>query len=246
MESKKPVLGDHVRQGKVLKPPITQLGVFEETSWIQSTMPELLWIGLVFEKFELKSSVELCLSLSQKAEAQAASDSAASFALTSSFDSLTDAGRSQVVKDLDESGELPMLREALAPLVSMYPECPLSFLASEKLPDPVQVMPTFKDFLASLYNKRDRLSVLMQAQAVYTLGASGRLFLKEGTSLGNLDELRFYPHTTESKRVGASVCAACNMFVRHSLDSHDSGWAAYFWRRSFEIDHCDYSLPYDL
>lgn len=246
MESRKPVLGDHVRQGKVLKPPITQLGVFEETSWLQSTMPELLWIGLVFEKFDLKSSVELCLSVSQKAEAQAEGDSAASFALTSSFDALTDAGRSQVIKDLDESGELPMLREALAPLVSIYPECPLAFLASEELSDPSNVMPTFKDFLAGLYNKRARLPVLMQAQAVYTLGASGRLFIKEGSSLGNLDELRFYPHTTESKRVGASVCATCNMVVRHSLDGHDSGWASYFWRRGFEIDPCDYSLPYDL
>lgn len=246
MKASKPVLGDHVRQGKVLKPPITQLGVFEETSWTQSTMPELLWIGLVFESLDLKSGVELCLSVSQKAEAQAESDNAPCFALTSSFDSLTDAGREQLVKDLDASGQLSLLRQAIDPLASMYPECPLAFLVSEDLPDLVEVIPVFKEFLAGLYNKRDRLPVLMQAQAVYTLGASGRLFIKEGTSLGNLDELRFYPDTDESRRVGAGICAACNMFIRHSLDIHDSGWAAYFWRRSFELDKCEYLLPYDL
>ena len=169
-----------------------------------------------------------------------------SFALTSSFDTLTDAAKNQLVDDLYVSGELVPLRNALDPLIALYPECPLSFLASEELPGPAEVMPTFKDFLAGLYNKRDRLPVLMQAQAVYTLGATRRLFIQEGTSLGNLDELRFYPHTTESKRVGASICATCNMVVRFSLDDHDSGWASYFWRRGFEIDHCEYSLPYDL
>ncbi|WP_456428198.1 hypothetical protein [Rhodocaloribacter sp.] len=246
MKANKPVLGDHVREGKVLKPPITQLGRFKETSWTRSTMPELLWIGLVFDRLDLKPGVELCLSVSQKAEAQAESDSAQCFALTSSFDSLTDVGRDKLIKDLDASGQLSVLRQALDPLASMYPECPLAFLASESLPDPAEVTPAFKGFLAGLYNKRGRLPVLMQAQAVYSLGASGRLFIKEGTSLGNLDELRFYPHTAESKRVGASICAACNAIVGQSLDSHDSGWAAYFWQRGFELDQCEYSLPYDL
>ncbi|MEO1074762.1 MAG: hypothetical protein AAFX41_02220 [Bacteroidota bacterium] len=246
MKPKKTVLGDHVRKGKVLKPPITQVAEIGETSWLRSTMPELLWIGLIFDKLDLKSGVELCLSVSQKAAAQAASESSVSFALTSSFDTLTDAGKSQLVGDLNDSGELALLREALDPLVSLYPECPLSFLASEELPDPAEVMQAFKGFLAGLYNKRDRLPVLMQAQAVYTLGASGRLRIQEGSSLGNLDELRFYPHTEESKRVGAGICAACNMFVRFSLDDYDAGWAAYFWRRGFELDGCDYSLPYKL
>lgn len=244
MKAEKPILGDHTRKGKVLIPPITQLGVFEAISWTGSTMPELLWIGLVFNKFDLKSGVELCLSVSQKAADRAEASNEICFALASAFDTLSPEAKKLTAQDLKVSGEIIQLRSAIDSLVSLYPECPLSFLASSDLPEPSTVIPEFKELLSTLFNKRGRLPVLMQAQAVYTLSASGRLVIQEGSSLGNLDELRFYPSTTESKKVGAGICAACNVLAGQSLKCHDSGWAPYFWRRGFELDDCEYELPY--
>lgn len=247
MPTKKDILGDHVRQGKVFKPPLSQFNIVDKFSWTKVTMPELLWIGLVFERFGMKESVDLCLSLAQEAEAEAEDGKGFCFAFTSSFDVLDNAQREAVRNELETSTKLSRLRTALKPLVRLYPGCPLRFLFDEDLEmDAAPNLDYFKTFLGSLFNKRDRTPVLMQAQAVYTLGASGRLFIKEGTSLGNLDELRLYPNTPESKKVGALVCAACNMLVGQTLEEHDSGWAKYFWERGYELDDCEYELPYEI
>lgn len=248
MSKKKAVLSDHVRQGKVFKPPMSQLGVFEATSWRETTMPELLWIGLVLDRFELKHSIDLTLSLAQEAETRSSDRKALCFAFTSSYDVLSARDKAELSSTLMKKGELDPLREALAPMKWFYPECPLTFLYegdSMFLNPPPTALSDFKRFLAGLYNKRGRVSVLMQAQAVYMLGMAGRLFIQQGTSLGDLNALSAYPDTTESLKVGASVCAACNMLVRTSLEAHDSHWADYFWDCSFEMDGCEYDLPYE-
>lgn len=245
---KKSVLGDHHREGKVFKPPMSQLGVFEETSWTETTMPELLWIGLVFDSYDTPRAIELALSLAEISEERYTGAEGPVFAFASSYAALGKAEQDSVRKHLSEE-EVMLLRNALETLICFYPECPLDFLFESK-PSAVDLdtgsLERFKKFVASLYDKRGRAAVFMQAQAVYILGMAGRLFIKEGLSLGDLNELRSYPETRESKKVGASVCAACNMLVRMSHSEHDSNWSDYFWARGFELENCQYDLPYEI
>jgi hypothetical protein len=60
MSKKKPVLGDHKKQGKVLIPPFTYLvGPLQDVSWISTMIPELCWIALIHEKHGSRHAVEL-------------------------------------------------------------------------------------------------------------------------------------------------------------------------------------------
>jgi hypothetical protein len=82
------VLSDHTREGKIFKTPFTKLGPFEETSWLRTTMPEMLWIGLLLSANSLRTGVEFCLSCSKSARKSVGDDSPLWFAAMSSFDAL--------------------------------------------------------------------------------------------------------------------------------------------------------------
>lgn len=249
MNKQKPILSDHIRQGKLFKPPLSQIGVLQETSWKETTMPELLWLGLVLQEHGLRKSIELTLSLAREAEAYRAESKALCFAFTSSYGILSDGQKANIRGILAERGELNPLCTALALMKELYPDCPLNFIHADDSYSNTVVssgLEIFKGFLGTLYNKRDRVPVLMQAQAVYIMGALGRLVVQRGSALGDLNALVSYPKTEESKIVGATVCAMCNWFSGMTLSAFDSGWAQYFWERNFEMDPCEYSLPYEL
>jgi len=212
-------------------------------------MPELIWLGLILDKYHLRLGIDLGLSVAATARDLSQDNDVFCFAFTSSFDALSSAECDNVREELKRKNDLTRIQSALAPLVSFYPECPLNFLFDESdliRSTPDDSLSSFKIFMASLYDKRSRLPVLMQAQAVYIFGTSGRLHIKEGSNLQNIEELKNYPDTEESLAVGASICATCNMLVGQSLEAYSSVWSKYFWRRGFELDECEYELPYEL
>ena len=57
------VLSDHKKVEKRFIPPLLQLGPLGEIKWIDCILPELLWIGLLNEYYDLSKGAELGLSL---------------------------------------------------------------------------------------------------------------------------------------------------------------------------------------
>jgi hypothetical protein len=150
---------------------------------------------------------------------------------------------------LSETNELADIERALAPLVHFYPECPYRHLFEDQpieLPDKTAALRSFKGVLESLYVKQGRAATLVQGTAVYIALVTGKVMLTESVSLGNLEAITDYPQTEESQGVGASVRAMCNFLIGNSSGKSDARWAEYFWNRGFELESCDYNLPYQL
>lgn len=251
MNQKKPksgILSDHTKVGKVFKPPLMQLEKLEETSWVKSTLPELLWIGLILENCGLQSGVDLCLALAREAQKIQSEDQNNWFAATSSYTALTAHSKNIVRQRLLELNKSQPIRKALSSLIYFYPECPLAFLFKDFVMDlsvEEDALTEFKEILASMYSKRDRLPIWVQ-EGVYIALVAQKLHVPQESGIANLEAVTDYPDTEESLRVGASVCAICNMLIGMTLQESNSGWSDYFWQRGFEIDNCEYQLPYDL
>jgi hypothetical protein len=248
-ESNSEVLGDHTREGKLLKPPLSRLPL-EETSWAEQTLPELLWIGLLQKKYGLARGVALSLALADTAnQAKANTSSKLWFAATSSYAALEEGEWDRVRRMLRDSGKLDEVARALTPLLYFYPGCPFTQLLTYTPPRPSdedQALRGLKNLLESLFNKYERDAVLTQATAVYIALATGKLTLAGSTNLENLESVKEFPHTEESRMVAASVRSTCNFLIGMAVEQFDSGWALYFWKRGFEIDSCEYELPYEL
>jgi len=248
-KSNKGVLSDHKRVGKVFKPPLTHLGRFEETNWLQYTMPELLWIALLLEKCGLRNGVDLCLELALEAQKLEDGDSKCWFAATSSYSALTGENKNILRKKLSGYSKLKYIQDALEPLIHFYPKCPLSFLfEDEDMNESMgsRELSSFKEILSSMYSKRDRLPILVQTQGVYIALVSQKLRITKDSAMANLEAVLDYPNSEESLRIGATVCATCNMLIGELPEEGAKEWPNYFWQRGFELEDCEYQLPYDL
>ena len=247
LSNKYDILQDHVRHGRIFKPPLRQLGRVEETKWYETTMPELLWIGMVLDHYPLTTGIDISCQLVQEAENVEEHNDGLHFASISSYDALSEDAKASLTRTLSDKGILELLKNALMQMPLLYPECPINFFYQDNSKsaglDGYADIDYMKGLVERLFPKRDRLPVLVQAQAVYTLAAVGRLKIAQGVSLGNLNALASYPNTDESRKVAASVCATCNMIIPMSLETHDAGWSRYFWKRNFEITDCEYEEP---
>jgi hypothetical protein len=242
-------LEGHTREGKLFKTPLSDLPL-EETSWVKQTLPELLWIGLLQETYGIRRGVVLSLSLAEAAtQAKSSTQGLLWFAATSPYATLEDDEWRKVYQTVENSGNLDDLVRALAPLVRFYPECPFVHLFAQvprQLTDNGKPLSEFKDLLESLYDKQERVATLVQTTAAYLALTTQKVALAEGVSLGNPEAVKDYPRTEESRKVAASVRAMCNFLIGTTLKEFDSGWALYFWNRGFELEHCEYELPYEL
>lgn len=249
MDNKQKVLREHKRKGKLLQPPLSQIGVMSEASWKERTLPELLWIGLVFHCHGVQEGVELTHAVAKEADKFRKEGAATCFAFTSPYGALSSDEKFEILERLRDEGKQPKLAEALAPLATLYPEFPLSFLCEPRNDMAAQATSDrefMRSFIDPLYRKRDRLPVLMQAQVVYIMGSLGRLVVQKGSALGDLNSLSDYPDTEESKVVGATVCATCNGFIGVGAESEAFDWPKCFWERNFSEDNCVVDLPYSL
>src|SRR5215831_11942092 len=89
-EKPRAVLADHSRRGKKLVPPyVATLGRPENISWVNTIIPEVIWIGLLHETFGQVRGTELALNLARTAESYAKNDRKRFFAAASDFEILS-------------------------------------------------------------------------------------------------------------------------------------------------------------
>jgi len=236
------VLLDHKLIGKRFVPPMLEVtGGMAFVNWVEQMLPELLWLGLLNARHSTKGP-SLAVAL-MKAGTDATGDSPKDwFATTSSYLRLSEEQRGTVVSSLLQTGDLEPIREAIAQLVSFYPECPLGFLFTDRSPAVLEQyrpdIKAFKTTLFSLMNRWDRPATLAQASAVYLGFVSGKLKVMEGMALANFPEIAKFPTTEESQIIAGSVRAAVSMLFGIHQGSKASTWSVYFWNRGFELQPC--------
>lgn len=200
------------------------------------------------EYYDLSKGAELGLSLARVALKTRDQNSKKWFAPISSFIVLTDEQKNDVIKLLKLSNELRELKQALIPLISFYPTCPLAFLFEGKVPNfenSKENLEQFKLLLSGLFNRWEKRATLVQASAIYIAFATDLLQVAKGSALANFPAVAEFPNTEESRGVSASVRAAVNQFFgTHFYDSLTT-WPSYFWNRGLELEPCDYQGVYE-
>lgn len=139
------------------------------------------------------------------------------------------------------------MQTGLDDFLQLYPECPLWRFMPGKPAGAVDIsyLERFESRLGDLGDKRSRLGVLVQAQAVYIAFVSGRMKVVRGLALADFPEVVKYPDTPRSLEVGAAICATVNLLGGQMLPEYVANeWVLYFWRRSFDLrpfkfDHLD-------
>lgn len=241
-EKRLSLLLDHKKVGKKFIPPILQLGPFTDVKWTDLILPEILWLGLLNYAYGKAKGAELGLKFAQAAVKVFTAEPVPWFGSTTSYISLDETQKAQILKILQEEHHLEPLRKALVPFPLFYPQCPLNFLyeSAAKFPrKPEQFLEEFKQFLSTLFDRTTEFTTFMQANGVYIAFITGKLVVSPDVSLANFPEIEKYPHTEESKRVATGVRAVLNMAFGTLFEGKTSLWAGYFWNRGLELQPCD-------
>ena len=235
------VLADHKKVGKKFIPPfIAELGPLSEVRWANDLVPELIWLALLNEGHGLKTGVDLARRLALAAVDARGEKRASWFALASAFAKLEASERKAVVAKLEEDGAAEQIREALSPLLTFYPECPLNFLFADVPKSADTSLEKFKDVLMVFFDRQDTLATFGQATAVYIAFVSNMLKVFKGLALANFPAIEEFPNTEESQRVASAVRSTVMMFYGNFKTEHSAAWISYFWKRGLDLDDCKF------
>lgn len=236
------ILSDHKKVGKILVPPLLQLGKFNYVKWIDTILPEILWLGLINEYFGLQVGTEIGLSLAKEAADLVNINRKSYFAATGSYINLTSEQKKTIVENLKHRDTLTYLQESLYSLVYLYPECPLKFLFDDSFSISESKdfhLKRYKLHLGKFFDNESKPCVFMISSAIYIAFATDMLKVLKGTSLANFPAVKDYPLTEESKRIASSMEATINVFFGTETFDIPSAWSKYFWNRGLELQTCE-------
>lgn len=240
------ILSDHKKVGKKLLPPFNyMLGGLREISYIDSIIPELIWIALLQDRCGRKEGVELARAFSKAAIESAVHEKKVFFGHVSAYAELSEEERESALTSLEQTGDLERLRQVLMPLISFYPECPLSFLFPGGVPalqNRDRALSEFKLLLNELYDRTSRTAVFALATFMYLgfLGDAVKVF--ENLTLAKFDEIEKYPSTDLSKQIASGIRSFALVFFGRFAEEKPSPWPRYFWNQGLKLEKCEFGV----
>lgn len=241
---RKKVLANHKKIRKEFIPPLLQFNNIEPISWINYILPELLWIGLLNDYYGLAEGAELSLSVAKAAFNTKRKGKTRWFAPTSSYRDLSAIQKKKAIETLRSDHRLDKVKSALLPFALFYEKFPLNFLFENRNPkfgNESKIMNRLKRCLSHLFNRRNKASTFVQANAIYIAFCTEIFKVKSGLAIANFPAIERYPQTEESKRIAASVRASLNMFFGSQINYKPTSWPKYFWNHGFELEKCDFN-----
>lgn len=235
-KKKKKVLDSYKQVGSKFIAPMNQFNM-SPVSFYRRALPELIWWDVIADQVSLRFSITLSEAIGSFFKERKPSLPIWG-AFISEYKGLTEEIFDDLKTHLDNEGLLKPTQDALDNFFRLYPKCPLIPLLDAPPSQGIDIayLGRFEKRLEELEYKRSKAAVMMQSHAIYTGFVTGKLKVFKGIRLGNLNELKDYPNTEESKAVGGSVCAAINAFTHNLTPEFKKGtWAVYFWERSYEF-----------
>lgn len=243
-KDRKRVLSDHKKVKKRLVPPfVYRLAdrsiLLQPTKWIDNILPEILWLGILNERYGVKNGTALALTLAKSSMSISKSSNRKFFSI-SAYEQFNPEQQDAVMGELEDS-DSERLKQSLDILIALYPQCPLNFLYGQEKPQYQNYKSKLFDYqeiLAKFFNKHGKSTMLMQSSAVYIGLAIDVLHIRVDNSLANLDAITKYPDTEESRQVASNVRATLSSLFTFDTPADGSDWAKYFWIQGFKLAPC--------
>jgi hypothetical protein len=239
MSDRKPILGDHKREGRVLIPPIVAaIGEPSDVRWVHALIPELLWVALLVGDGDVRAAIRLVRALVSAARTSNVEWERAPFGMCSGFAPLPEQSWQFIRDRLEESGESARIREFLLPLAAFYPKFPLRPLWTEQPTSAISGLDAMEAIISKMFRRDNPSAVLVQAIFVMLHLDAQVLHIRPDSMLLHLDEIERYPETDLSRRVASSVRATLNALTSQMTPEGSADWSNYFWNRGLELRPC--------
>ena len=241
---KKKILEDHKKVGKKMVPPIYQnpdMNI-QEGHYIEDTLPEIIWMGLIHQELGYKRGIEFIRQVIECInEARDSSVEYNNFSIASNFYKLSDIEISSSVDKLITKGLFLQLSDILSPIIYFYKEHPFKFCNKEvdlTQEEELDLLNTLKTCINKHADRFKKDSVISMANIMYIQAIEGKLHYAKGIELPDLDSLVHKPESEEARRAEAHVRNHVKMYIMMYKDPNE--WAKSFWDQSYHLDQCEF------
>lgn len=234
-----PVLGDHKRiRSKLVTPFNDAFGPMGEVSWINTMIPELLWIALVQQAWGPRRGVEIITAFTRDVRASDPKRDRTIWAAAGKFSALPKGVLAGTVKGRPYREDLCV---PLVPLNAHYPDHPMRELVLGGTgTSSSHDLGTLKALVGELFDRSSTGATMVQATAMWLAFDADRIKVSAGLALADFPRIEDYPKTEQSQRIATSIRASLNMmFGDLDLMASGTGWPIAFWNRGLKLEPCE-------
>ncbi|MEQ9444773.1 MAG: hypothetical protein RJS98_04355 [Rhodospirillaceae bacterium] len=235
---KKQILSDHKKVGTRFVPPIAQLGI-TDCSYTLDILPNVIWMGFLIDEFGNRDGIEICSAIATMANKFVKDKDYKNFSLSGSYLSLSQNQTTKLSTLTNKIKEIEVIRETLAPLTTLYPDFPMSFIGKPKRTfDDRHLIGELKKTIDKYFEKYSHCSEILQTNVVYIQGVAGKMFISSEIKTPNLEAVISNRDSEEGQHAASFVRASVNMFVMQN-EEEVRNWAKIFWNRNLALDDCE-------
>lgn len=251
-QSRKPVLGDHVRIKRKLIPRfVAKLqGGLVQYSWTKQIVPDFIWIGLLINLYGFKRAALLCLEIIRITQNSRNQENLPLIIKLSDFEKLKTSEKNNIISCINLK-DLTDINRALFPLSNLNHPHALSFLTTSE--EKAKNLTEISSVLSEMYDRNARLSVLSMAVAYFVQLKLGKMQISEhliDKVVHDLNEIHNYPRTDASRAAAGTFRAAVGILYFApsegdvmSVKSDD--WNTKFWDSVSGLGECTFTNTLD-
>jgi hypothetical protein len=237
---KKVILAGHKRVGKRFIPPMMQLPMRVDTSYVNDMLPELIWIGLINERVGYVRGARVIEKVFLAVDARKEKGQEGNYALISSFNNLTGEQKVAITDALREEGVLSIIQTSIAPLVHLYDNCPLKFMGpSTSTHSEEELTSLIKLCVGRVIDRYDTPAIVLFGAMLIARLVTKTIKFPADMGLPDLNAVVDAPGSEEAKRAAGFMRA--NGLAEFGMMKVGNAWAKQFWDKGFEISPCEFA-----
>lgn len=234
MIEKNKILSDHIKKGKVLKPPLLTF-INRDSNYIENAIPEIIWITLLIDKLGIKLGTDIGLKFVNTVRSTLNLDKTPFY--ISWYSTLPEDSAHEIINELKKQKIFEIINVSLSPLLDIYSLCPLNKIFKSKNHTNYE-LDSIKDVLLQLYNKKSKYSTFTLGSIIYYLSANGNFHIVKNSAMTQLPKLVDYPNTELSRLIASGIRATSNVVIHEPFIKIDQNWNSYFWNRGITLEPC--------
>ena len=238
---KKKVLEGHKKKRTKFIPPLMQIEKMQEVSYLNDALPNLIWMGLIFDRFGYRKGVKL-ISDFVATVYEKCKDDKGNFNYLCYYAKLDISKKECIYEALKAKSILYPLQESIAPLSCLFNNFPALFLKPDFIVDHAQLVPRLKSTMEQSMDRYSKMATAIQVTALYNLGANGKLFIANHIEIPDLNSIFTDPDSDDARRAASFARSNLNGELGIRKDEISTGWVRDFWLQIYKLEKCELSV----
>ena len=236
----KKFLEGHKKKGPKFIPPMMQMGDIQEVSYLNDALPNLIWMGLVFERYGYRKGVQIITEFVSIAYEKCAGENA-NFSYLCYYSNLDVSIKASIYRELKNKGILYPLQEAIAPISCLFRFFPALFLKPDFKVDETQLISRLKTTMKQSMNRYSKMATAIQVTAFCNLGVNGKLHIADRIDIPDPNSIFTAPDSDEANRSASFARSYVNVELGFRQDEIAEGWVREFWLQIYKLENCELS-----